>query len=98
MKIKTPSLFTVNFEHISHLVLVFLIKGAKQPVSELHDAFQSNTSLAPKKHENFRPIINFKRLNKLIHYHFKIQGLMQRSLPKQKSQDKTGSEGCIFQF
>ena len=77
---------------------MFLIKGAKKPVSELHDAFQSNTSLAPKKHENFRPIINFKRLNKLIPYHFKIQGLMQRSLPKQQSQDKTGSEGYIFQF
>ena len=60
-----------------------LKKEAIIPVKQEAEKFLSTTFIVPKKLDDFRPVINLKRLNSCVeHKHFKMEQLLKELLEK----------------
>ena len=74
-----------------------LKKDAIIPVKQEADKFLSSTFTVPKKSDDFRPVINLKKLNSCVEYkHLKIDELLNELLEKDNFLLQTGPRECLF--
>ena len=74
-----------------------LKKYAIIPVKQEAGKFLSSTFTVPKKSDDFRPVINLKKLNSCVEYkHLKIDELLNELLEKDNFLLQTGPRECLF--
>ena len=74
-----------------------LKKDAIIPVKQEADKFLSSTFTVPKKSDDFRPVINLKKLNSCVEYkHLKMDELLNELLEKDNFLCKLDLENAYF--